>query len=79
MRVAFISTDGILFVMPYFPRTQVDAHNIVPCWVASPKQEYSARTIRGKITNLLSEFLTDFPLVEKHPSTATRTAKVSAL
>ncbi|KAM4552364.1 CPD photolyase [Odontesthes bonariensis] len=57
------------------PFIQVDAHNIVPCWVASPKQEYSARTIRGKITNLLSEFLTDFPPVEKHPHTATRTAK----
>ncbi|XP_039999757.1 CPD photolyase isoform X2 [Xiphias gladius] len=57
------------------PLIQVDAHNIVPCWVASPKLEYSARTIRGKITNLLPEFLTDFPLVEKHPYTATRTAK----
>ncbi|KAF7661351.1 hypothetical protein LDENG_00263570 [Lucifuga dentata] len=57
------------------PLIQVDAHNIVPCWVASSKQEYSARTIRGKITNLLPEFLTDFPLVEKHPFAATRTAK----
>lgn len=57
------------------PFIQVDAHNIVPCWVASPKLEYSARTIRGKITNLLSEFLTDFPLVDAHPHTATRTAK----
>ncbi|XP_022610500.1 deoxyribodipyrimidine photo-lyase-like [Seriola dumerili] len=57
------------------PLIQVDAHNIVPCWVASPKLEYAARTIRGKITKLLPEFLTDFPLVEKHPYTATRTAK----
>ncbi|XP_015226847.1 PREDICTED: deoxyribodipyrimidine photo-lyase-like isoform X2 [Cyprinodon variegatus] len=57
------------------PLIQVDAHNIVPCWVASPKLEYSARTIRGKITNLLPEFLTDFPPVEKHAHTATRTAK----
>ena len=24
----------------------VDAHNIVPLWEASPKQEYAARTIR---------------------------------
>ncbi|XP_034469213.1 deoxyribodipyrimidine photo-lyase isoform X1 [Hippoglossus hippoglossus] len=54
---------------------QVDAHNIVPCWVASPKQEYAARTIRGKITKLLPDFLTDFPPVEKHPVPATRTAK----
>lgn len=57
------------------PLIQVDAHNIVPCWVASPKLEYAARTIRGKITKLLPEFLTDFPLVEKHPCSATRTAK----
>ncbi|XP_008283888.1 CPD photolyase [Stegastes partitus] len=57
------------------PLIQVDAHNIVPCWEASPKLEYAARTIRGKITKVLSDFLTDFPLVEKHPHTATRTAK----
>lgn len=57
------------------PLIQVDAHNIVTCWVASPKLEYAARTIRGKITKLLPEFLTDFPPVEKHPYTATRTAK----
>jgi len=29
---------------------QVDAHNIVPIWEASDKQEYGARTIRS--TNL---------------------------
>ncbi|KAG7269861.1 hypothetical protein CRUP_032819 [Coryphaenoides rupestris] len=57
------------------PLVQVDAHNIVPCWVASPKLEYSARTIRGKITKLLPEFLTDFPVVGKHLYTATRTDK----
>ncbi|XP_034412419.1 deoxyribodipyrimidine photo-lyase isoform X2 [Cyclopterus lumpus] len=57
------------------PLIQVDAHNIVPCWVASPKLEYAARTIRGKITKLLPEFLTEFPLVERHAHTATRTAK----
>uniref|UniRef100_A0A671UQ99 Deoxyribodipyrimidine photo-lyase n=1 Tax=Sparus aurata TaxID=8175 RepID=A0A671UQ99_SPAAU len=57
------------------PLIQVDAHNVVPCWEASPKLEYSARTIRGKITKILSDFLTDFPPVEKHPYTATRTAK----
>lgn len=57
------------------PLIQVDAHNIVPCWVASPKLEYAARTIRGKITKQLPEFLTDFPLIEKHPHAATKTAK----
>ncbi|XP_054481307.1 CPD photolyase isoform X2 [Anoplopoma fimbria] len=57
------------------PLIQVDAHNIVPCWVASPKLEYAARTIRTKITKLLPEFLKEFPLVEKHSHTATKTAK----
>ncbi|KAM9615391.1 deoxyribodipyrimidine photo-lyase-like isoform 3-T4 [Morphnus guianensis] len=46
---------------------EVDAHNIVPCWVASPKQEYSARTIRGKIHAQLPEFLTEFPPIIRHP------------
>ena len=45
---------------------QVDAHNIVPCWVASSKQEYAARTIRNKIHSQLSQFLVEFPLVEEH-------------
>ncbi|XP_040284355.1 deoxyribodipyrimidine photo-lyase-like isoform X2 [Bufo bufo] len=49
------------------PLVQVDAHNIVPCWVASNKQEYGARTIRRKIHDQLSQFLTDFPPVITHP------------
>ncbi|VVC95221.1 unnamed protein product [Leptidea sinapis] len=49
------------------PLIQVDAHNVVPCWEASDKQEYSARTIRGKINSKLDEFLTEFPPVIKHP------------
>ncbi|XP_067109490.1 CPD photolyase [Osmerus mordax] len=57
------------------PFIQVDAHNVVPCWVASSKLEYSARTIRGKITKLLPEFLTEIPPVDKHPHTAVRSAK----
>ncbi|KAE8732236.1 Deoxyribodipyrimidine photo-lyase [Hibiscus syriacus] len=40
---------------------EVDAHNIVPIWVASVKLEYSAKTIRGKINKLLPEYLIDFP------------------
>lgn len=50
--------------MPFF---EVDAHNIVPCWVASPKQEYGAYTIRPKIHRALPEFLEPFPCLEKHP------------
>jgi len=50
--------------IPFF---EVDTHNIVPCWVASEKQEYGAYTIRPKIHHLLKDFLTDIPPVQKHP------------
>lgn len=46
---------------------EVDAHNIVPCWHASPKEEVGARTLRPKIKRLLPEFLGPFPHVQKHP------------
>ncbi len=49
------------------PFYEVDAHNIIPCWAASSKQEYSARTLRPKLHRLLPEFLNDFPSVKKHP------------
>lgn len=47
--------------------TEVDARNIVPCWLASPKQEFGAYTIRPKIRGALPEFLVDFPALRKHP------------
>ncbi len=46
---------------------EVDAHNIVPCWKASPKREFAARTLRPKLTRLLPEFLEEFPGLRKHP------------
>ncbi|RWS31519.1 Deoxyribodipyrimidine photo-lyase-like protein [Leptotrombidium deliense] len=49
------------------PICQVDSHNIVPCWVASDKLEYAARTIRKKINDKLPEFLTYFPPVIRSP------------
>lgn len=49
------------------PFHQVDAHNIVPCMLASSKQEYAARTIRPRIKRALFEFLEDFSQVVKHP------------
>jgi deoxyribodipyrimidine photo-lyase len=49
------------------PFYEVDAHNIVPCWVASPKQEYGAYTLRPKIQRVLFEFLEDVPPLKKHP------------
>ena len=42
------------------PIYEVDGHNIVPCWIASDKQEYSARTFRPKITRQLIDYLYPF-------------------
>lgn len=49
------------------PFIEVDAHNIVPCRLASPKREFGAYTIRPKINRLLNDFLSDFPKLKKHP------------
>jgi deoxyribodipyrimidine photo-lyase len=43
---------------------EVDAHNIVPAFIASDKEEFAAYTIRPKIKRLLNEFLTPFPLLK---------------
>ncbi|XP_014214610.1 deoxyribodipyrimidine photo-lyase [Copidosoma floridanum] len=68
LRVPLFWLDEIKKKIPSnVPVCQVDAHNIVPCWVASEKLEYAARTIRNKINSKLSEFLTEFPPVIKHP------------
>jgi deoxyribodipyrimidine photo-lyase len=48
--------------IPFF---EVDAHNIVPCWLASDKQEYGAYTLRPKILRALPEFLEAFPPLQK--------------
>ena len=50
-----------------FPVLEVDAHNIVPTWEASKKQEYGAYTLRPKINRLLPEFLKDFPALQTNP------------
>ena len=49
------------------PCIGVDAHNIVPCRIASNKQEFGAYTLRPKIHRLLPEFLHPFPPVSQHP------------
>ncbi len=46
---------------------EVDAHNIVPCWIVSQKQEFGAYTLRPKIQKLLPEYLTDYPELNRHP------------
>ena len=47
------------------PFHEVDAHNIVPCRVASDKQEFAAYTFRPKVNKLLPEFLDEFSSLKK--------------
>ena len=41
--------------------TEVDGRNIIPCWVASDKEEFAAHTFRPKVHRQLTQFLTKFP------------------
>ncbi len=50
-------------IIPFY---EVDAHNIVPAFVASGKEEFAAYTIRPKIKKLLPEFLEEFPVLKKN-------------
>uniref|UniRef100_A0A336L2S2 Deoxyribodipyrimidine photo-lyase n=1 Tax=Culicoides sonorensis TaxID=179676 RepID=A0A336L2S2_CULSO len=68
LRVPSQWVDSVQKALPIkVPFCQVDAHNIVPVWVTSEKQEYAARTIRNKVNSQLSTYLTKFPPVIKHP------------
>ena len=49
------------------PMLEVDAHNLVPCWLASPKLEYGAYTLRPKLHRLLPHYLTPYPKLLPHP------------
>lgn len=48
--------------IPYYT---VDAHNIIPCWKTSDKEEFAAYTIRPKIHKLLPDYLEEFPKLSK--------------
>jgi deoxyribodipyrimidine photo-lyase len=47
---------------------QVDAHNVVPVWEASPKLEVGARTIRKKIHDRFGDYLVPYPEVTLEPN-----------
>lgn len=51
------------------PCIEVDAHNIVPVWVASQKQEFGAYTLRPKLHRLVPQFLQEaLPQMRSFPS-----------
>lgn len=47
------------------PIYEVDAHNIIPCWELSDKQEFAAYTIRPKVHKKLDEFLDEYPVLDR--------------
>ncbi len=47
------------------PVVEVDAHNVIPAWLLSDKEEFGAYTLRPKVRRLLPDYLTDFPAL--HP------------
>lgn len=47
---------------------QVDAHNIVPVWEASQKDEPRATEMRNQIMPRFDEFFTEFPRIKNHPT-----------
>lgn len=49
------------------PVYEVDTHNIVPCRIASLKQEFAAYTLRPKLRRLLPECLEEFSKPVVHP------------
>lgn len=46
--------------------TMVDGHNIIPCWVASDKEEFAAHTFRSKVHRQLADWLVDYPALPQH-------------
>ena len=46
---------------------EVDARNIIPCWIASPKLEFAAHTFRPKVIRALPEYVVEPPGLGPHP------------
>lgn len=58
--------DNIKKSIPgYMSFTQVDAHNVVPCW--KQPSAYSAHTFRTVVNRKLEKYLTQFPDAKTHP------------
>ena len=45
--------------------SEVDAHNIVPIWIASDHEELAAHTLRPKLARMIDEYLEDIPDVTR--------------
>jgi deoxyribodipyrimidine photo-lyase len=47
------------------PAYEVDAHNIVPCWLAASRRIMSFHTFKARISPMLEEWLVEYPQVPK--------------
>lgn len=45
----------------------VDTHNIIPCWHASPAEDFAAHTFRSKVHKQLATYLVEPNTLQKHP------------
>ena len=50
---------------------EVDAHNIIPCWIASDKEEFAAHTFRTKVRARYRTYAGSVPKTKKHGYTYT--------
>ena len=71
--------EAVAAALPATPLIEVDAHNVVPVWVASDKQEVGARTLRRKITDRLPEYLREIPKLTAADVAAAAAAAPAAL
>ena len=61
---SWVSGVAAEIAIPFY---EADNRNIIPCWLASPKQEYAAYTFRPKVTKQLPAFLVEPPPLIRHP------------
>ncbi|MEJ2744206.1 MAG: hypothetical protein P8123_00720 [bacterium] len=57
------------------PFHEVDAHNVIPAWLVSRKQEFAEHTLRRKLHKMLPEFMDDFAPIKKQRLKLTPTAQ----
>ena len=60
------------------PFHEVDAHNVIPVWITSNKQEYAARTIRNKIHRNIPKYLRPIPKLSPLDSDWSSTSSFSS-
>jgi deoxyribodipyrimidine photo-lyase len=58
--------SNFLTLHPEMPLYEVDAHNCIPVWELTNKQEFAARTIRPKVYAKISDFLEPFDALKKY-------------